>query len=178
MSVKHCLLLGSALLLSACATQSAIEETGDIASQFCLTNDTPHSEARQLLLSPTLARSLNDAKRRADPFWTDNSELVTTTTTKTLITSETSLQPPMQTPVTTTTQTTVVVPTPICQPGRMFTMNGMRYAEIHHGMSDGSKPGWTDRLVLKRINGKWMIDDILFAPDYRRGMRSTLMQAQ
>ena len=176
MSVKHCLLLGTALLLSACATQSAIDETNDIASQFCLTNSNPQSEARQLLLSPSLARLLEDAQIRAGGFPFEN-ETVTTTTSA--VVTDDSLQPPVQT-VTTTAETIPVVettPGPICRPGRMFTVNGVRYAEIRHGMNDGSAE-WTDRLVLKNINGKWMIDDILFAPDYRRGMRETLIRTE
>ncbi len=177
MSVKHCLLLGTALLLSACASQSAIDETNDIASQFCLTNSNPQSDARQLLLSPSLARLLEETQIRTSGFPFENEKVVTTTTST--VVADDSLQPPVQT-TTTTTETVPVIettPGPICKPGRMFTVNGVRYAEIRHGMSDGSAD-WTDRLVLKNIKGKWMIDDILFAPDYRRGMRETLIRTE
>ena len=178
MSVKHCLLLGTALLLSACASQSAIDETNDIASQFCLTNSNPQSDARQLLLSPSLARLLEETQIRTSGFPFENETRVTTTTTTTI--ADASLQPPVQTTTTTNAEPAPAVetaPGPICKPGRMFTVNGVRYAEIRHGMSDGSAD-WIDRLVLKNINGRWMIDDILFAPDYRRGMRETLIRTE
>lgn len=198
MSVKSILLIGSTLMLAACASQSAIDETGDIAAQFCLTQSPSDIEARKVLLSPSLAKIMHDTKIRSGAVFDDSAPApavtVVETTETTVITDDAGMMPPVfdsayngVTDTTLVTQTETVAmappvtvetpPAPVCKPGRMFTMNGVRYAEIHHG--DGlSKGGWTDRLVLKNINGRWMIDDILFAPDYHRSMRQTLIRAE
>ncbi len=164
MSANYILPIAAALLLSACASHTAIEETAYIAERFCLVNHQDTAEAqieRELFLSPSLAKIINDAQRRSNAFADANP----------------GLKPPLGDGV---HYQANVDHAPICKPGRMFTVNGVRYAEIHHGFDDpqNANAGWTDRLVLKKIGGKWMIDDVLFAPNYRTGMRSTLIRAQ
>lgn len=175
MSVKNYLLIGSALLVSACATSSMVDETGDIASQFCLSNANPHSEARKLLLSPTLTYAMKTAQMRHGIIADETAPPVEATEP-----AHTDLMPThtdANTDVVVDTEVPAYTPVALCKPGRAFTMNGVRYAEIHHAPASGGE-GWTDRLVLKQVDGKWMIDDILFAPDFRRSMRTTLIRAE
>lgn len=176
MSVKNYLLIGSALLLSACATSSMVDETSDIANQFCLSNANPHSEARKLLLSPTLTYAMKTAQMRHGIIASDPAPI-----TENVETANTDLMPAHTDAnadiVVVEAEAPAYTPVALCKPGRAFTMNGVRYAEIHHAPANGGE-GWTDRLVLKQVDGKWMIDDILFAPDYRRTMRTTLIRAE
>lgn len=178
MSVRNYLMLGSALLLSACATSSMVDETGDIANQFCLSNANPHSEARKLLLSPTLTHAMKSAQMRHGIIAHDPAPVVV----ETVETTDADLMPAhsdgnADVVAVVETEAPAYTPVALCKPGRAFTMNGVRYAEIHHAPASGGE-GWTDRLVLKQVDGKWMIDDILFAPDYRRTMRETLIRAE
>jgi len=196
MSARNFLMIGGALLLSACASSTLVNEAGDIAHQFCLSNEQPHSEARKLLLSPSLTRAMKTAQMRHGiitdngPAFIAQPEADAPLPAPAPVNTDADMMPPhfdsAYNKQSDGTEADVVVveetaPTytnvAICKPGRVFTMNGVRYAEIHHSPATGGS-GWTDRLVLKKIEGKWMIDDILFAPDYRRTMRQTLIRAE
>lgn len=161
-----------------------VEETGDIAHQFCLSNANPHSEARKLLLSPSLTNAMKVAKMRHGIIDVEPVITVVTETPAPAFADGDIMPPHFDSSynqagdnLVIEEQVAAATPTAICKPGRVFTMNGIRYAEIHHAPANGGT-GWTDRLALKQIDGRWMIDDILFAPDYRRTMRATLIKAE
>lgn len=182
MSAKKFLVIGSALFLSACASASMIDETGDIANQFCLSNANPHGESRKLLLSPAMTHAMKSAQMRHGIISAEPAPAITNTAAP--VPAESDLMPthsdssvPMEPPAGDGENIHAdYAPVSLCKPGRAFTINGVRYAEIHHAPASGGE-GWTDRLVLKQVDGKWMIDNILFAPDYRRSMRETLIRA-
>lgn len=192
MPVKHIILMTSLLALSACASQSAINETGYIAEKFCQIDGGYSHGARELYLSPSLQSLMARARLRsglvfdtispyqappADEAKASSSDLKPEQASDDLMPPhfDSSLNASSPAPAAEKTPATPVpASSPVCAPGRVFTMNGVRYAEIRHGSQTGD--GWTDRLVLKEIDGKWMIDDILFAPDYRRGIRETLIR--
>jgi hypothetical protein len=197
MPVKHIILMTSLLALSACASQSAINETGYIAEKFCQIDGGYSHGARELYLSPSLQSLMARARLRSGMVF-DTPSISQTAPSRQPPTEEIQTGPVDTAPENTsddlmpphfdsslnasspapaaekTPATPVPASSPVCAPGRVFTMNGVRYAEIRHGSQ--TDDGWTDRLVLKEIDGKWMIDDILFAPDYRRGIRETLIR--
>ncbi len=70
---------------------------------------------------------------------------------------------------------------PVCQPGTASTAMTAASVDIHHIIP--AAPGapaaeWVDRLVLRRTGGTWRIDDILFAPDWRSGLRTALEETR
>ncbi len=50
-----------------------------------------------------------------------------------------------------------------------------KHVEIHHKFPEDPKNDWTDRLVLKQVEGSYLIDDIQFAP--RGTLRGRLKSA-
>ncbi len=159
MPLKHPALLCGALLLSACAAAPAtLDETQSVAAQFCHLNQQQNGMFNQVLLTDELAGLIREAEYR-----------------NALIANRyPDEKPPLGDGI---HYQTYIDHAPICTPGRMFTLNGVRYAEVRHGFPGQPDWTWTDRLVLKPVNGEWKIDDILFAPAYKDGLRANLKRA-
>lgn len=66
---------------------------------------------------------------------------------------------------------------PVCEVAKVMPKADGALVDIRHILPEDPKAGWTDRLVLKQEGAAWLIDDVLFPPSGRNGLRTALKAA-
>lgn len=166
--MKNALIIGSLILLAGCATPSATPgETAQLAYNFCKLTYQPGGMNSHILLTPSLSETVTKAQNRNDM----------------IALGHPNDKPPLGDGIPYQSRPDAA---PLCDPGNAFKApSGETLVEIHRAWpKDGNKKqccckkkGWTDRLVVKRVDGLLKIDDVLYGPDYRTGLREALKKA-